>query len=143
MNRPANTLWCRNESAATLRSGHLSPPDSRQIDAYHTVPPRRPLLRRGRKRIEPLRNAHVFEPGLRERRHKLCFQQSTRDSTGPQIDVSSRLLGKLDAKHDVRDLNAAAWLQDAPNLGDRHLLLSNEVQHAVRDHHVDAFGLDG
>jgi hypothetical protein len=41
------------------------------------------------------------------------------------------------------DLDAATWLQDAPDLVDRGCLLSHEAQDTVRDHDIDALGLDG
>jgi len=105
--------------------------NSRKVDAHHPVLARGLLFRRRLEAVESMGNRNVVETRIHERRDKLRIQQSTGDSTGPQINVASRLLRELDAQHDIGDLYAPAGLQDAPNLGDRRALVSDEIEDAV------------
>ena len=68
------------------------------------------LLRGSREAIEPPRDLRVGKARVHERRDKLCFQQSTGDSTGPEIDVLSCVFRQFDAQDDVGDLHAASRL---------------------------------
>jgi hypothetical protein len=90
---------------ADVRTEHSSP-HCREIDADDPVPPGSSLLRRRPEAVKAMRNPYVRETRLFERRNQLCFQQSTGDSTGPQIDIPPRLLWQLDAEHNVRDLHS-------------------------------------
>ena len=121
---------CRRRVVERARVDSL-PADCRQVHAPDAVAARRLLLRRRLEAIESLRDAHVGEARLRERRDKLCFQQSTGDSTGPEIDVLACVFPQLHAEHNVGDLNTATWFQHAPDLGDCRSLLSHEIQDAV------------
>ena len=102
-----------------------------QVDADDTVAPSGLLFRCGLKAVEPLGNANVGKARLRERRDKLCFQQSTGDSTGPKVDILSCVFRQLNAKHDVCDLQSTTWFQDAADLGDCRSLLWHQIQDTV------------
>jgi hypothetical protein len=49
-----------------------------------------------------------LKPAAPNTADELCFQQSAGDSTGPEIDVSQRAVGKDFANDDVRDLRTTA-----------------------------------
>ncbi len=116
----------------------LSRANGRQIDTHHAVLSRDLFLRRRLETTESVGYAHVGEARIPERRHQLCFQQSTGDSTSPEVDVPPRVLRQLDAKHDVGDPCPASGLQHASDLGDRVHLVGHEIQHAVGDDDVVA-----
>lgn len=86
---------------------------------------------------EPRRNPRLGEPGGLKCCNELCFQQSACDSTGPQVDVTQRLVREHLADHDVGDLDAAPGLEDAGDLGDCAVLVRYEIEHAVGDHDID------
>ena len=75
-----------------------------EVDSERAEARRRGLLRRtGEDLVSPC-DLEIFEPGCFDHRLELCFQQSTGDSTLPQIDV---LLGTIRyglLHHDVADL---------------------------------------
>ena len=50
------------------------------------------------------RDLEIREPGGGDRRLKLCFQQSTGNSTGPEVDVLFRPLRHLFGHKDVAEL---------------------------------------
>jgi hypothetical protein len=92
--------------------------DCRQIHADDSVASGGLLLRRGLEAVKPIRDSHIGKARFRERGDKLWFQQSTRDSIRPELDILSCVVRQLDAEHYVRDLHAAAGFQDAPDLSD-------------------------
>ena len=120
----------RFQYSATFRTRSAAT-SSRQIDANDTVSPRGLLFRRPGKAIEFFGDSDVGKTRVLEHRDQLCVQQSTGDSTGPEVNVFPCVLGQFHAHHDVRDLQAAPRLQDAPNFGDRRCLFSDEIQNAV------------
>jgi hypothetical protein len=67
----------------------------------------------------------------------LSLQESSGDSPGPEIDPVARVLGDVRVDDHVCDLEPAAGPQDAVDLREHGLLVGNEVDHAIRDHHVD------
>jgi hypothetical protein len=73
----------------------------RQIHTDDAVPPCGLFFRCRLEAVEPIRDPHVGKARPRERRNQLCFQQSTGDSTGPEVDILARVLRQLDAEHDV------------------------------------------
>ena len=62
--------------------------DGAQVDTDYAVPFRRRFLGRPLETAVPMRDGHVREASSGEDVDDLCFQQSTGDSTGPQVDVS-------------------------------------------------------
>ena len=79
---------------------------------------------------------HVAEAGRREGVHKLCFQQSTGDSTNPEIDVAEGAFWQDFPDHNIGDLGTPARFQDAGNFTDGPEFVGYEVQYAVRDHDI-------
>ena len=72
----------------------------------------------------------------------LCFQQSTSNSTAPEVDVVLRLLRDLLVDQDVADLDAAARLEDAIYLAEDSLLVGAEIDHPVADQDVGRLIID-
>ncbi len=103
----------------------------RQVDADDAVAPGGALLRRAREALESRGDSRLRETGRLESTDELCFQQSAGDSTRPEIDVPERVVRKDLANDDVRNLDAAPWLEDARDLGDGAALVGHEVQDAV------------
>ena len=108
-----------------------------QVHADDRVPPGRAFLRGPAKAIVAMRDRNVDEAGILKQLDELCFQQSACDSTRPEVEVAQRVVRQGFTDDDVGHLHAAAGLEDAGDLGDRALLLGNEVEDAVRDHHID------
>jgi hypothetical protein len=73
---------------------------------------------------------------------ELCFQQSTGDSTSPEVDVSKGAVGKDFANDDVGDLRATATLQYPCDLADSPCLVRHKVEHAIGDDDIDRRVLD-
>ncbi len=96
------------------------------------------MLRAG-ENIDLLTPANVYETGLLQHVPPLCFQQSTGDSAGPEIDVVFRILRHFLMNDDVGDLEAAAWLQHPEHLPHHRHLVRAEVDHAVANHDIDRF----
>jgi hypothetical protein len=113
------------------------PASRRQIDAKDAVSLGRPFLGRSGEAVESLEHPDIGEAGRLEDADELCFQQSTGDSTRPEIDVSERAVGKDLADDNVRDLRASAWFQHTRDLPDSVRLVWHEVEDAVRDHDVN------
>jgi hypothetical protein len=72
----------------------------------------------------------------------LSLQESSGDSAGPEVDALARVCGDLVADEDVGELESAAGTQDAVDLGEHRILVGDEVDDAVGDHHVDRFVLE-
>jgi hypothetical protein len=105
--------------------------DSRQVHADDPVSPCSRFLRGPRKTVESLDDADIVEPRRLERRDKLCFQQSTGDSTCPQVDIAPLSVRQFLADDDVGDLHAPPRLQNAGDLPNRAVLQRDKIQHAV------------
>ncbi len=68
------------------------------------------LVLRAGEDIHLLSPANVREAHVLQNPIPLCFQQSTGDSAGPEVDVVFGVLGDLLMDDDVGDLDAAAGL---------------------------------
>jgi hypothetical protein len=66
-----------------------------------------------------------------EHADELCFQQSTDDSTSPQVDISKSVVWKDFADDDGRDLHASTRLQHSRDLAYSPDFVGNEIEHAV------------
>ena len=109
----------------------------REVHADDAVSARRAFFGGAVETHEPRCSARLDEPGGLKCSDELCFQQSACNSTGPQVDVTQRLVWEHRANHDVGDLDAAPGLEDAGDLGDCAVLVRYEIEHAVRDHDID------
>lgn len=109
----------------------------RQIHSNDTVPLGRTFFRSSREAIESIENPYARETGCREGVGELCFQQSTGDSTGPEVDITKSAVGKEFADNDVRDLHAPSAFQHARDLADSLGFIGHEVEHAVRHDDID------
>lgn len=84
----------------------------------HAVAPGRALLRGASETVESRDDPNLFESCRFERVDELCLQQSTGDSTGPEVDIPYHRFGQLLVDHDVGDLQASARLEHAGDFGD-------------------------
>jgi hypothetical protein len=94
----------------------LSRARCRQIHSDDTVALGGTFLRCSGEAIEPVEKADSGETGGLEDADELCFQQSTGDSTSPEVDISKSAVWKDLTDDDVRDLHASARLQHARDL---------------------------
>jgi hypothetical protein len=78
----------------------------------------------------------VDETRADDRQLELSFQESTSNSTSPQVDLLSGALGHRVLDQDVADLEPTAWLEHARHLRKPGLLVGHEVEHAVADDDV-------
>jgi hypothetical protein len=74
------------------------------------------LLRRTTEDIRPPGDLEPHKTGGHDRRLKLCFQQSTGNSTGPQVYVAFGALRHGFLHQDVTDLEAAVGLEHTGHL---------------------------
>jgi hypothetical protein len=79
-----------------------------EVDADGAKRTRAGRLRCARKDLGLPRDRKVGETGGDDRRLKLCFQQSTGNSTGPEVYFLFRSLRHLPTDHDVADLQSPA-----------------------------------
>ena len=110
----------------------------KHIHAVHAELARRFLLGCRTKTIEPGGNVYVLETNMLQIANELCLRQSAGDSTGPQVDVAADILGQLDIKRDVPEIQPTARFEYPNDLGEPEFLLGHEIEHTVRDDHVNA-----
>src|SRR5438132_2579380 len=68
----------------------------------------------------------------------LCFQQSSGNSAGPEVDVAAALLADGILNRHVCELHSSAGPQHAKDLCEDSVLVRNEIDDAVGDDNVDA-----
>jgi hypothetical protein len=73
----------------------------------------------------------------------LCFQQSTGNSAGPEIDVSPTFFADRILDGHVGDLHPSSWAKDAEDFCKHGVLIWNEIDHAIGDHDVDTVVREG
>jgi hypothetical protein len=120
----------------------LSGARCRQIDSDDSVPLGRTFLGCTGEAIEPIEKAYSRETGGLEDADELCIQQSTGDSTSPQVDVSKGAVGQNFANDDVGDLGATATFQHPCDLADGPCFVRHKIEHAIRDDDIDCRVLD-
>jgi hypothetical protein len=67
---------------------------------------------------------------------ELSFQESTGDSTSPQIDLLSCALWHGVLHQNVADLKPTSWLEHACHLRQACMLVRHQVEHTVANHNV-------
>ena len=87
--------------------------------------------------VDQVAGLDALEPVACEPCGVLCFQQSSCNSTGPEIDVASPFLAHRTLDRDVGKLHSAAGAQHAVELREDGILIRHEVDHAVRDDDVE------
>ena len=92
---------------------------------------------RAREDVDLPTPADVYEPRMREHPLPLCFQQSTRDSAAPEIDVILGVLRHFLVDDDVRDLDSAVGFEDPVDLLHDGHLIGAEVDHRIADNHIN------
>ena len=96
------------------------------IDAHGAEGGRVRALRRPIEDRRSPGDGEVLEARSLDDRCELCFQQSTCDSTGPQVDPVLRLVGDRTRHQDVGDLNAPAGPEHPVDLGEGRCLVRAE-----------------
>ena len=102
-----------------------------QIHAVNSVSAGRPFLTRAAKTIETIRDANVFKPTRRESFDDLCFQQSSRDSARPEIDIVTGVFGKFHVQSNIGDLHPAPGFKNPLDLPQSRILFGDEVQDPI------------
>ncbi len=73
----------------------------------------------------------VHKPGGYDCELQLCFQQSTGNSTGPELNIAFSAFRNRFLHQDVTDLQPATGLQHARHFLQAGVLVGHQVQHAV------------
>jgi hypothetical protein len=84
-----------------------------------------------------------FEPVPLQNLRVLCFQQSARNSAGPEIDVSPTFFADRILNGHVGDLQPSSWTKDPEDLCKYDVFVRNEIDHPIGDHDVDALVSQG
>ena len=80
------------------------------VYTVHTVFTSCPFLRSSPETIEARCNTDLLQADFRQIRNDLCLRQSAGDSTGPEIDITARVLGEFDIESDVGEMKSATRL---------------------------------
>jgi hypothetical protein len=102
-----------------------------------------PLLGGASKTIEALLYDDIAEAEVPEQRDKLCLRQSAGNSTGPQIDVAANRFRQLGCDDNVSIQELSSWLENPEDLAEGPIFIRRQIQHAIRDHDIDALRFDG
>lgn len=78
---------CGVNAATVIRLSRRLRSHRREVHADDAVSARRTFFGGAVEAREPRRDARLNEPGGLKGRDELCFQQSTGDSTSPQVNV--------------------------------------------------------
>ena len=122
--RRTRTIWTR------LPRKHIHPVNS--VFARSSLFGGRP------EAIKSCCNTHAFQTDLLQISNQLCLRQSAGDSTGPQIDTATRVLGKLHVKRDIGQVQPATRLQRAHDFCKSPFFLRHQIENAVRNDDIDA-----
>ena len=85
----------------------------------------------------PRLDLDIGEAGRLELRRVLCFLQRPGDAADPKLHAPPDIRGDLTADHDVGHREPAARLQHTKRFAQHCVLVTRQVDHAVRDDHVD------
>ena len=107
-----------------------------QIDAESAERCRARVLRGAMKDVGAPRNLDLVESCGTNQLDELCFQQSTRDSAGPEVDVPPRRLRDCFLHDDVADLQSPVGLEYTVDLANHRPLVGSEIDDAVGDDDV-------
>ena len=100
-------------------------------------------LRRATEDVRLPGDLEVNESRRHDRGLQLCFQQSTSNSAGPQIDLLFRVLWHRLLHQDIPDLKATAGFEHASHLLQGREFVWPQVEHTVGDDHVGPAIRDG
>jgi hypothetical protein len=106
------------------------------------VDPERPVfcgaagLRRARVHVSAPCDLEAVETGGGNFQLKLSFQEGTRNSTGPQVDLVARAVWHGMLNQQVANLQSTAWLQHAGHLGQPDMLVRQQIEHSIADDDV-------
>src|SRR4029077_3855141 len=128
-----------NPSACNSRSQRA--PGSNRVAEGPKLPSALLATRAG-KRVEGISQLDVDEPGAADHRLPPCARQGAGDSTGPEIDITKRLLRDGALKANVRNCHTASRPQHPKDLSIDPDLVRAEVDHAVGDHDIRPAILD-
>jgi hypothetical protein len=121
----------RDRDSSTAGAPLVSRSNRGEVHAHDTIPSGRSLFGGPGKAIESRHDAWLVESRTRKRVNQLCIQQSTGDSTSPEVDISEGAVGQRFANDNVCDLRASTRLQNSSDLCDSCRLVGDEIQHAI------------
>ena len=104
----ARTTQGSQSGGPLLLRGCLAGPE---VDAYRSKIGGTARLGGTAKDIGPPGDGKVHETGGHNRCFKLCFQQSTGNSTGPEVDPPFGALGHWPLHQDIADLQPSVRLE--------------------------------
>ena len=100
-------------------------------------------LRSATEDVHSLRDLDVNETGGHDRGLQFCFQQSTGNSAGPQIDLLFRVLRHRLLHQDIPDLQAPLRLEHTSHLLQGREFVRHQVEDAIGDDHIGPAIRDG
>jgi hypothetical protein len=100
-------------------------------------------LRRATEHVRLPGDLEVTEAGSHDRGLQFCFQQSTGDSAGPQINLLFRVRWHRLLHQDIPDLETTAGFEYASHLLQGCEFVWQQVEDAVGDDHVGPTVRDG
>ncbi len=106
------------------------------VDSARSELRRARLLGSSLEYVSPPGDLEVRESRSHDRGFELCFQQSTRDSAGPEFDILLGVFGHGSVNEDITDLNAPPGLEHPRHLGEGLMLVRHQVHDAVGDHDI-------
>jgi len=102
-----------------------------EVHAVDAVLARGLLLARTEEWVEFLDHFRVTEARLIDYLEILCNLQSAGNSSRPEVNIVARVLRQVAFHDDVGELQPAAGLHHAEQLGKHGFLVRSEVDHAV------------
>lgn len=81
-------------------------------------------------------DGEIDKSGGHDRGLKLCFQQSTGNSTCPQADIAFGVFGNSFLHQNITNLQTAVGFENARHFGQRRGFVGHQVEHAIRDDHI-------
>ena len=102
-----------------------------KVDSLGPEVRRRRCLRRPCVHLGTPGDLEIDEAGRLDDRGELCFQQSTRDSTGPELNILLRSIRHRLVDRDVADLQATGRFEDSRHFAERLRFVWGEVEHTV------------
>ena len=114
-----------------------------EVDAYRPEFCGATSLRSATEDVHSLRDLDVNETGGHDRGLQFCFQQSTGNSAGPQIDLLLCVLRYRLLHQDIPDLEASRRLEHTSHLLQGREFVRHQVEDAIGDDHIGPAIRDG
>ncbi len=93
--------------------------------------------------VRSINDLDVNETSGHDRSLQFCFQQSTGNSVGPQIDLLFRVLRHRGTHQDIPDLQSSRRLEHTSHLLQGREFVRHQVEDAIGDDHIGPAIRDG